>query len=148
MTAFKFGDFDYICERAALTICPLLGTELGVMPTCYSRNVQLGSQVIFQPGEEYGLFTSLLCHSYTGRQVTDVMISNMLCSHSRTGHDTHHALPRSIQIYRCRKKGDRPFLLHVHVCRTARHLSRLSHHPDRECRLSGEYRDSSIEADY
>ncbi|CAD6572105.1 MAG: Chitin synthase, class 7 [Tremellales sp. Tagirdzhanova-0007] len=49
MTAFKFGDFDYICERAALTICPLLGTPLGVMPTCYSRNVQLGSQVIFQP---------------------------------------------------------------------------------------------------
>ena len=53
MTAFKFGDFDYICERAALTICPLLGTPLGVMPTCYSRNVQLGSQVIFQPGESF-----------------------------------------------------------------------------------------------
>jgi hypothetical protein len=50
MTAFKFGHFDAICERAALTVCPLLGTNLGVMPTCYSRNVQLGSQIIFQPG--------------------------------------------------------------------------------------------------
>lgn len=51
MSAFKFGDFNYICERAALTICPMLGTQLGIMPTCYSRNVQLGSQIIFQPGE-------------------------------------------------------------------------------------------------
>jgi hypothetical protein len=50
MTAFKFGNFDYICEHAALTICPLLGTELVISPTCYSRNVQLGSQIIFQPG--------------------------------------------------------------------------------------------------
>jgi len=49
MTAFKFGDFDFICEHAALTICPLVGTAQGVMPTCYARNVQLGSQVIFQP---------------------------------------------------------------------------------------------------
>jgi hypothetical protein len=51
MSPFKFGHFDAICERAALTICPLIGTELGVMPTCYSRNVQLGSQIIFQPGK-------------------------------------------------------------------------------------------------
>ena len=50
MSPFKFGHFDAICERAALTICPLIGTDLGVMPTCYSRNVQLGSQIIFQPG--------------------------------------------------------------------------------------------------
>ena len=48
---FKFGDFNFICERAALTICPLLGTAQGVMPTCYARNVQLGSQVWFQPGK-------------------------------------------------------------------------------------------------
>lgn len=50
-SAFAFGDFNFICERAALTVCPLLGTAQGVMPTCYSRNVQLGTQIIFQPGE-------------------------------------------------------------------------------------------------
>lgn len=50
MTGFSFGSFDLICEHAALTVCPLLGTGQGIMPTCYSRNVQLGSQIIFQPG--------------------------------------------------------------------------------------------------
>ncbi|EIW67946.1 hypothetical protein TREMEDRAFT_44955 [Tremella mesenterica DSM 1558] len=49
MTGFKFGSFDFICERAALTICPLLGSSQGTTPTCYSRNVQLGSQLFFQP---------------------------------------------------------------------------------------------------
>ncbi|WVQ80865.1 chitin synthase export chaperone [Cryptococcus sp. DSM 104549] len=47
--AFKFGDFDYICEHASLVVCPLLGAGQGIIPTCYSRNVQLGSQIIFQP---------------------------------------------------------------------------------------------------
>jgi hypothetical protein len=50
MTGFSFGSFDLICEHAALTVCPLLGTGQGIMPTCYSRNVQLGSQIVFQPG--------------------------------------------------------------------------------------------------
>lgn len=47
---FQFGDFTWLCERAALTVCPLLQTPQGVMPTCYARNVVLGSQVWFQPG--------------------------------------------------------------------------------------------------
>lgn len=51
MTKFKFGDFGFVCERAQLTICPLLENEFGVTPTCYARNVQLGSQIIFQPGQ-------------------------------------------------------------------------------------------------
>ena len=51
MTKFTFGSFDAICERAALTMCPMLGTDLGISPTCYGRNVVLGSQIIFQPGK-------------------------------------------------------------------------------------------------
>jgi hypothetical protein len=47
----KFGDFTALCQRAALIVCPLLQSENGVEPNCYSRNVQLGSQLIFQPGE-------------------------------------------------------------------------------------------------
>ncbi|WVN89257.1 chitin synthase export chaperone [Cryptococcus depauperatus CBS 7841] len=46
---FSFGKFDYICQHAALVVCPMLGGKQGIMPTCYSRNVQLGSQIIFQP---------------------------------------------------------------------------------------------------
>lgn len=51
MSSFKFGDFAYVCERAQLTVCPLLENAHGVTPTCYARNVQLGSQIIFQPGQ-------------------------------------------------------------------------------------------------
>ncbi|TXT04991.1 hypothetical protein VHUM_03811 [Vanrija humicola] len=46
---FKFGSFDWVCERASLVVCPMLGSSTGIEPTCYARNVQLGSQIIFQP---------------------------------------------------------------------------------------------------
>jgi len=47
---FSFGSFDAICETAALVICPLVGVNnAGIDTKCYSRNVQLGKQVIFQP---------------------------------------------------------------------------------------------------
>ena len=45
----QFGSFNGICETAALVICPLIGTAQGVVPTCYSRNVDIGKTLIFQP---------------------------------------------------------------------------------------------------
>ncbi|KAF8310852.1 hypothetical protein DL93DRAFT_2230013 [Clavulina sp. PMI_390] len=45
----EFGSFNSVCETAALVICPLVGTSQGVEPTCYSRNVQIGNTLIFQP---------------------------------------------------------------------------------------------------
>ncbi|KAL7414361.1 chitin synthase III catalytic subunit-domain-containing protein [Mrakia frigida] len=48
--AFKFGSFDSICGQGALPVCPLLGTSQGIEPGCYSRNVDLGGTIIFQPG--------------------------------------------------------------------------------------------------
>ncbi|KAG7091218.1 hypothetical protein E1B28_010269 [Marasmius oreades] len=45
----QFGSFDSICETAALVICPLVGTEQGIEPSCYSRNVDVGGTLIFQP---------------------------------------------------------------------------------------------------
>jgi hypothetical protein len=45
----EFGSFNKICETAALVICPLVGTEHGIEPTCYSRNVDVGGTLIFQP---------------------------------------------------------------------------------------------------
>lgn len=56
----KFGDFTALCQRAALIVCPLLQSDNGVEPNCYSRNVQLGSQLIFQPGESRLQFSLLL----------------------------------------------------------------------------------------
>jgi len=45
----QFGKFDDICETAALVVCPLVGTTQGIEPTCYSRNVEIGGTLIFQP---------------------------------------------------------------------------------------------------
>ena len=47
---FQFGSFDDICGQAALVVCPLIGATQGIEPTCYSRNVDIGSTLIFQPG--------------------------------------------------------------------------------------------------
>ncbi|KAJ7081300.1 chitin synthase III catalytic subunit-domain-containing protein [Mycena belliarum] len=45
----QFGSFNSICETAALVICPLVGTDQGIDPSCYSRNVDVGGTLIFQP---------------------------------------------------------------------------------------------------
>lgn len=45
----QFGSFDDICKTAALVVCPLLGTDQGIEPTCYSRNVEISNNLIFQP---------------------------------------------------------------------------------------------------
>lgn len=126
MTAFKFGDFAFICEHAALTICPLLQSQHGVMPTCYARNVQLGSQVIFQPGESISSEHQNLRHS------------NMLCPYRRPRHDSHHAVPHPIQVHGRRAKGDLPFLLHLHARGVTGDLPGLGHHSYCQWRLSGE----------
>jgi len=47
----QFGSFDSICQTAALVICPLLGSDQGIEPTCYSRNVDIAGTLIFQPCE-------------------------------------------------------------------------------------------------
>jgi len=45
----QFGSFNSICETAALIICPLVGTDQGIEPSCYSRNVDVGGTLLFQP---------------------------------------------------------------------------------------------------
>lgn len=45
----QFGNFDSICQTAALVICPLVGPDRGIEPSCYSRNVEISGTLIFQP---------------------------------------------------------------------------------------------------
>ncbi|UZJ53519.1 hypothetical protein CBS101457_002839 [Exobasidium rhododendri] len=45
----SFGNYYKICDEVALIVCPLLGTDLGLEPSCYSRNVEINSTIIFQP---------------------------------------------------------------------------------------------------
>jgi hypothetical protein len=49
----EFGKYYAICSEVALVVCPLLGSDLGLEPTCYSRNVEINSTIIFQPGEYF-----------------------------------------------------------------------------------------------
>ena len=50
--SLQIGSFDSVCSTAALVICPLVGPSgQGIEPNCYSRNVQIGSTLIFQPCE-------------------------------------------------------------------------------------------------
>jgi len=37
----------FICTTAALVICPLVGTDQGIEPSCYSRNVDVAGTLIF-----------------------------------------------------------------------------------------------------
>jgi hypothetical protein len=76
MTGFSFGSFDLICEHAALTVCPLLGT------------VQLGSQIVFQPGGEFPFSDD---ETFWLR-----LRSNLLCPHCSAGHDRYHVVPHPI----------------------------------------------------
>lgn len=52
MIVFKFQPFkfDGICQTVALSLCPLMGKFNGIEAICYSRNVEIGGLIIFQPG--------------------------------------------------------------------------------------------------
>ncbi|KAJ3176551.1 Chitin synthase, class 7 [Irineochytrium annulatum] len=45
---FAFGNFDFACTQAPMSVCPLLGVE-AIEPTCYSRNIELFGNLIFEP---------------------------------------------------------------------------------------------------
>lgn len=60
----QFGSFDSICQTAALVICPLLGSDQGIEPTCYSRNVDIAGTLIFQPCESLFFTPCPFCNKW------------------------------------------------------------------------------------
>lgn len=51
---FKFLSFQPLCESASLIICPMLRSPSnpniqGIEPACYSRNIEIGGTLLFQP---------------------------------------------------------------------------------------------------
>lgn len=48
---FDAFNFDGICRTVQLTLCPIIGRDEGIVPVCYSRNVELADNLIFQPGK-------------------------------------------------------------------------------------------------
>jgi hypothetical protein len=47
--SFEALNFNGICKTIAISLCPLIGQYEGIEPVCYSRNVELGGNIIFQP---------------------------------------------------------------------------------------------------
>ncbi|GAA6046989.1 hypothetical protein JCM3770_003466 [Rhodotorula araucariae] len=53
-STLQFGKYEWICSRGALIVCPLLGaTDYGIEPECYSRNVEFGRTLVFQPATSF-----------------------------------------------------------------------------------------------
>lgn len=58
-----FGHFDFICTKAALPLCPLVGpyteadsvgtASVGIFAECFSRNIDLANTIIFQIGNAF-----------------------------------------------------------------------------------------------
>ncbi|KAI8885392.1 hypothetical protein K501DRAFT_246122 [Backusella circina FSU 941] len=48
---YKFDVFSFngICQTVALSLCPLIGQTNGIEPVCYSRNIDVAGNLIFQP---------------------------------------------------------------------------------------------------
>jgi len=49
----EFGSFNSLCQTAALLVCPLVGSDQGIEPSCYSRNVDVAGTLIFQPSTDF-----------------------------------------------------------------------------------------------
>ncbi|KAI7907129.1 chitin synthase III catalytic subunit [Cokeromyces recurvatus] len=47
--SFDALNFYGICRTVAISLCPLIGEQDGIEPVCYSRNVELAGNIIFQP---------------------------------------------------------------------------------------------------
>ncbi|EPS99652.1 hypothetical protein FOMPIDRAFT_1024122 [Fomitopsis schrenkii] len=73
----QFGSFDSICQTAALVICPLVGPDQGIEPTCYSRNVELTGTMIFQP--------ATLCIHIAAIIMTAIMIFHIRSKYTAIG---------------------------------------------------------------
>ncbi|KIY50055.1 hypothetical protein FISHEDRAFT_40003 [Fistulina hepatica ATCC 64428] len=73
----KFGSFQTICETAALVICPLIGTDDGIEPSCYSRNVDIGGTTLFQPSTLFVHICAII--------MTAIMIYHIRCKYTAVG---------------------------------------------------------------
>ena len=82
----QFGSFDGICQTAALVVCPLVGADRGIEPSCYSRDVEIAGTLIFQPCESVGRLSERRV------VVPNPPRSNMLRTYRGDYHDCYYDL--------------------------------------------------------
>lgn len=112
---YEFGafSFDGICRTVALSLCPLIGQYDGIEPVCYSRNVDLGGNLIFQPGNSNRDDKQRKKNRLTYLAI--LLLSNAYHWHCGYYHDRHYDLPYSIQIHSSWAEGNRHVLLSLHA---------------------------------
>jgi len=64
-----FGDFDTICQKAALPLCSVVGPidpmtgAPGISTTCASRSIELANTIIFQGATDFMHILALIMTS-------------------------------------------------------------------------------------
>jgi hypothetical protein len=63
-----FGDFNTLCEKAAVPLCSVVGPpgiagQTGIEPVCYARNIELANTIIFQAATSFMHILALLMTS-------------------------------------------------------------------------------------
>lgn len=82
-----FGDFDDICSKAALPLCPLVGPPnaftgtQGIQPLCYSRSISLANTIIFQGAAGFAHILALI--------MTVIMIIHVRSKFTAVGESTY-----------------------------------------------------------
>ena len=105
---FEFNAFDFsgICKTTQLTMCPMIGKSDGIVPMCYSRNVELAGNLIFQPGKSRkDIIIIFICNFLTFLFYSDV-------DHRRCGYyyGGLHDLSYSVKVH-CSWYGIAPSFL-------------------------------------
>ncbi|PNS19345.1 Chitin synthase export chaperone [Sphaceloma murrayae] len=89
-----FGDFDMICSKAALPLCPLVGPPnaftgtQGIQPQCYSRSISLANTIIFQGAAGFAHILALI--------MTVIMIIHVRSKFTAVG--TSHKLKQTEEM--------------------------------------------------
>ncbi|ORX91609.1 hypothetical protein K493DRAFT_339262 [Basidiobolus meristosporus CBS 931.73] len=78
LTTLKFGSFDQFCGTLAFPLCPLVGPQASrTIPVCFSRNLDFGGFLVFQPGALAAYIIAIL--------MTVVMIYNIRVKYTAVG---------------------------------------------------------------
>ena len=90
-----FGDFESICQQAALPLCANVGSittitgSMGIEADCYARNIELANTIIFQGAASFMHISALT--------MTVIMILHVRSKFTAVG--TSPWLPLEIQVW-------------------------------------------------
>lgn len=79
---FRFGDFGFVCHRVALPLCTALRLD---DPECYSRNIDLGRFLMFEPCTCFFNALAVVVIDIVAIFMTCIMIYNIKSKYTAVG---------------------------------------------------------------